>query len=191
SICDAIIADCSTESPRRTLEAKARQVERILKNSSRSGFSHVLMIEEAHDLTIPTLKYLKRFWELEDGFKKLLAIVLIGQIEMKPKLQVEQNWDAREVLRRMEVFEIPSFKDGSEIARYLDVKFARIGKERKTIIDDSGCNALGEHLRRQTQRGGIYSVAFPLTVNNLCKSALNLAAELDADVVSADIVRSL
>ena len=60
-ICDAIIADCSTEKPRRTLEAKARQVEYILTNSSRSVFSHVLMIEEAHDLSVQTLKYLKRF----------------------------------------------------------------------------------------------------------------------------------
>jgi type II secretory pathway predicted ATPase ExeA len=80
TICDAIIADCSTETPRRTQEAKAQQVERILTNSSRAGYSHVLMIEEAHDLSIQTLKYLKRFWEMEDGFKKLLSIVLVGQI---------------------------------------------------------------------------------------------------------------
>jgi type II secretory pathway predicted ATPase ExeA len=33
------------------------------------------MIEEAHDLSIQTMKYLKRFWEMEDGFKKLLSIV--------------------------------------------------------------------------------------------------------------------
>jgi type II secretory pathway predicted ATPase ExeA len=75
TICDAIINDCSTEAPKRTLEAKARQVERILTNSSRSGYSHILMIEEAHDLNIQTLKYLKRFWEMEDGFKKLLIMV--------------------------------------------------------------------------------------------------------------------
>ena len=61
AICDAIIQDCSAEKPRRTLEAKSRQVEKILVNSSRAGYNHVLMIEEAHDLSIPTLKYLKRF----------------------------------------------------------------------------------------------------------------------------------
>ena len=106
AICDAIIQDCSAEKPRRTLEAKSRQVERILTNSSRAGYNHVLMIEEAHDLSIPTLKYLKRFWELEDGFKKLLAIVLIGQTEMKAKLDESQNWEAREVIRRIEVLEL-------------------------------------------------------------------------------------
>ena len=79
AICDAIIQDCSAEKPKRTLEAKSRQVEKILTNSSRAGYNHVLMIEEAHDLNIWTLKYLKRFWELEDGFKKLLAIVYAGK----------------------------------------------------------------------------------------------------------------
>jgi hypothetical protein len=42
--------------------------EKILTNSSRAGYSHVLMIEEAHDLTVTTLKYLNG---LEDGYKKL------------------------------------------------------------------------------------------------------------------------
>ncbi len=61
SICDAIIADLSQERPRRSLEAKARQIEHLLTGSSRAGNNHVLLIEEAHDLAVPTLKYLKRF----------------------------------------------------------------------------------------------------------------------------------
>ena len=44
AICDAIIQDCSAERPRRTLEAKSRQVEKILVNSSRAGYNHVLML---------------------------------------------------------------------------------------------------------------------------------------------------
>jgi len=122
-ICDAIIADCSSETPRRTLEAKARQVERILTNSSRSGYSHVLMIEEAHDLSIQTLKYLKRFWEMEDGFKKLLAIVLIGQPEMKGKLDEARNWEAREIIRRMEVLELDPLSNQCQQVNASTVRF--------------------------------------------------------------------
>lgn len=191
AICDAIIADCSTEAPRRSLEGKARQVERILTNSSRSGFNHVLMIEESHDLTIPTLKYLKRFWELEDGFKKLLSIVLIGQVEMKSKLDESKNWEAREVIRRMEILEMDPMGTGEEIAAYLDIKFNRIGRERNKIITDEGCTALAEKLRNKTRNGIVYSVSYPLLVNNWCKKAMNLAAELGADVVDADVIKSL
>ena len=191
SICDAIIADCSTEAPRRTLEAKARQVERILTNSSRSGYSHVLMIEEAHDLGVRTLKYLKRFWEMEDGFRKLLSIILVGQVELKAMLDESRNWDAREVIRRMEVLEIAPLGTGADIAAYLDIKFGRLGKERRAIITDEGCEALAAKLRRQTRANVVYSVAFPLLVNNWTKRAMNSAAELGASTVDAEIVNAL
>ena len=192
SICDAIILDCSEEHPKRTLEAKARQIERILTNSSRAGWSHVLMIEEAHDLHVQTLKYLKRFWELEDGFKKLLAIVLIGQPEMKGKLDEAKNWEAREVIRRMEVLELEPLASGKEIAAYLDIKFVRLGRERNSIITDDGCEALALKLRRQTRnQQQVYSVAYPLLVNNWTRKAMNLAAELGSTVVNADVVNSL
>ena len=191
AICDAIIQDCSAERPRRTLEAKSRQVERILVNSSRAGYNHVLMIEEAHDLSIPTLKYLKRFWELEDGFKKLLAIVLIGQVEMKAKLDESQNWEAREVIRRIEILELHPLGTGKEIADYLDIKFKRLEKERSKIITNEGCEALAEKLRKATRRNVVYSVAYPLLINNWVRRAMNQAAELGADAVDADVVNSL
>jgi len=191
AICDAIIGDCSAEMPRRTMEAKARQVERILTNSSRAGWNHVLMIEEAHDLNISTLKYLKRFWELEDGYKKLLSIVLIGQIEMRMKLDESKNWEAREVIRRMEILEIEPLGNGEEIAKYLDIKFGRIGMNRADIINDSGCAALAVKLRRQTKTKEVYSVAYPLLVNNWCKKAMNLACELGAKCVDEEVVNAL
>lgn len=192
SICDAIIQDCSGESPKRTLEAKARQIERILTNSSRAGWSHVLMIEEAHDLHIQTLKYLKRFWELEDGFKKLLAIVLIGQPEMKGKLDEAKNWEAREVIRRMEVLEIEPLSSGEEIAAYLNIKFSRLNGKREEIISDEACTALAMRLRRHTRdRQHIYSIAYPLLVNNWTRRALNLAASIGKKSVDADVVNAM
>jgi type II secretory pathway predicted ATPase ExeA len=190
-ICDAIIADCSTEKPRRSLEAKARQVEHILTNSSRSGFSHVLMIEEAHDLSIQTLKYLKRFWELEDGFKKLLAIVLIGQDEMKGKLDESKNWEARELIRRMEVLELAPLASGAEVAAYLDIKFARLKRNRKEIFTDDACEALARRLLRQARNDVVYSIAYPLNINNLAWKAMNLAASMKVKVVDADVVNAL
>jgi type II secretory pathway predicted ATPase ExeA len=191
SICDAIIRDCSSETPKRTLEAKARQIEKILTNSSHAGYSHVLMVEEAHDLTVNTLKYLKRFWELEDGYKKLLSIVLVGQIEMKNKLDESKNWEAREVIRRMEVLELSPLGSGKEIADYLDIKFKRLGKKRKEIISDSGCEAIAVRLRKQTRTEIVYSVAYPLLINNWTRKAMNLAVELGAEIVDAEVVNAL
>jgi type II secretory pathway predicted ATPase ExeA len=191
SICDAIIRDRSAETPRRTLEAKARQVEKILANSSRAGYSHVLMIEEARGLAVNALKCLKRFWELEDGYKKLPAIVLVGQIEMKNKPDESRNWEAREAIRRIEVLELSPLGGGGEIAEYLDIKFKRPGKGRRAVIDDSGCEALAARLRKRTRTEVVYSVAYPLLVNNWCRKAMNMAAELGADAAGAEVVNSL
>lgn len=191
TIYNAIIADCSAETPKQNFETRARQVKRILTNSSRAGVNHILMIEEAHDLSISTLKYLKRFWELEDGFKKLLSIVLIGQVEMKPKLNESQNWEAREVIRRMEVLELSAMTTGTEIRDYLASKFSRLDKKREDIISDDGCDALATKLCRQTAKGIVVSSAYPLTINNWCKAGMNAAAEFGADLVDADIIHSL
>lgn len=191
SICDAIIEDCSSEHPRSSLEAKGRQVERILTDSGRSGWRHVLMIEEAHDLALQTIKHLKRFAELEDGFRKLLAIVLIAQPEMRDKLDESKNYTAREVIRRMEIVDLAPLADGNEIAQYLALKLTRLSVTPERVVSPDGCDALAARLCRQTAAGTVYSVAWPLLVNGLTRRALNLAAELGADRIDAEVVGSL
>ena len=79
-----------------------------------------------------------------------------------------------------------------DIAAYLDVKFARMKRERKSVITDEGCEALALKLRRQTRSQQlVYSIAYPLLVNNWMRRAMNLAAELGSQMVDADIVNSL
>lgn len=190
AICDAIICDVSQESPARSLEAKARQIERLLTGSSRSGNAHALIIEEAHDLTVQTLKYLKRFWELEDGFRKLLAIILVGQPELKHKLDERQNWEAREVIRRCEVAELQPLN--GHLEDYLALKLKRIGKGLDELFEADAFDTLRERLtirRRGTDVG--VSMLYPLVVNNAVTKALNLAAEIGAPRVNAEIIREV
>ena len=77
------------------------------------------------------------------------------------------------------------------MADYLDIKFKRLGKERAKIISDEGCEAIAAKLRKQTRRGVIYSVGYPLLINNWTRMAMNQTAELGADLVDADVVNSL
>lgn len=190
AICDAIICDVSQEALARSLEGKARQIERLLTGSSRSGNAHVLIIEEAHDLTVQTLKYLKRFWELEDGFRKLMAIILIGQPELKNKLDERQNWEAREVIRRCEVAELRPLNGNLE--EYLALKFKRIGKTIDELFDKDAFDAIRERLtlRRRGADIGI-SMLYPLVVNNTVTKALNLTAEIGAPKISAEIIKEV
>jgi len=192
AICDAIINDCSTQPPCRTMEAKARQVERILTDSSRAGNHHVLLIEEAHDLQIKTLKYLKRFWELEDGFRKLLSVVLVGQPELKVLLDERQNPDAREVIRRCEIAELQPLNGNLE--EYLRMKFEcpRIGADLNKIFAPDAFDAIRERLtHRRLGTSATLSLLYPLVVNNTVRKAMNLAARMGEQRVTAEIVREV
>ncbi len=189
AICDAITHDLSLDNKvKQSLETKARHVEELLKNSSRVGMSHVLLIEEAHDLSIPTFKYLKRFHELEDGFKKLLSIILIGQPEMKRKLDERLNYEAREVIRRCEVAELPPLN--ANLENYLALKFSRLSRKIEDIFETDAFDAIRSRLQYSVQ-GSSTSMLYPLLVNNTVTKAMNMAAEIGANKIDADIIKSV
>jgi type II secretory pathway predicted ATPase ExeA len=191
SICDAIIQDISTEKCRIKLEDKARQVQRLLANRAKSGHGACLIIEEAHDLKTPTLKYLKRFYELEDGYKKLLGIIMIGQTELKYRFNEAQNWEMREVIRRVQVAEIRGLE--GNIQQYLEVKFKRVGlKQIEDVFEKDAFEALNRRLTMTARDGvGKISMAYPQTVNNWTARALNIAFEMGEAKVTAEVIEAM
>ncbi|EAU0220185.1 AAA family ATPase [Salmonella enterica subsp. enterica] len=188
SIAEAIINTIAPlENVKRSQEARYRQLHRVLKESARSGFSHCLVIEEAHSLPVPTLKHLKRFFELEDGFKKLLSVVLIGQPELKLKLS-ERNQEVREVVQRCEVVELLPLDNYLE--SFLAFKFQRAGKGVSEVLDDSAADAIRARLCNSSRRGDV-SLLYPLALGNLVIAAMNLAAEIGVPVVNADVIKGV
>lgn len=192
-IAEAILeAVAPGSSPKRSPEARFRQIHRALQESAKAGNKHVLVIEEAHALPIPTLKHLKRFFELKQGFERLLGIVLIGQTELAVKLS-ENNPAVREVVQRCEVVTLQPLTDG-KLAGYLKHKFARAGKEMAEVLEESAIDAVAERLsqRARTRQGTVEtSLLYPLAVNNLISAAMNQTAELGFDKVDGDAVRGV
>ena len=190
SICDAIIMDISSEKCTSKLESKTRQVQRLLLDRAKSGYRAVLIVEEAHDLNVRTLKYLKRFYELEDGYRKLLGIVLIGQSELKHMFNEGQNVDMREVIRRVQTAEIKGLN--GNMKEYLAVKFKRVGKAVAEIFENDAYEALSTRMT-STSRDGRSKVshAYPLLVNNYTARAMNMAYEMGESKISADVIMAL
>lgn len=191
AICQAIINDIAPgETVRSSLEAQARQVEKLLLESARADYSHVLVIEEAHDLTIQTLKYLKRFYELEDGFRKLLSIILIGQTELKDKLDERRHPEAREVIRRCEIAELLPLNGNLE--EYLAHKLKRISVEPAAVFAGDAYDAIrARWTRSQPGSREMLSQLYPLVVNNTVTRAMNRAAEIGVPLITGDLVREL
>ena len=189
SIAEAIIHTLNPlERPLLSPEARYRQLHRLLRESSRAGNRHVLIIEEAHSLPPATLKHLKRFWELEDGFKKLLGIILVGQPELRLRLS-ETNPEVREVVQRIELIELRPLDN--ELDAYLSFKFQRLGKNASDIITEDGIGAMRERLTVNAGKRGKVSLLYPLACNNFLTAAMNLAAELGIPQVDADVVKEV
>jgi type II secretory pathway predicted ATPase ExeA len=191
SICTAIINDLSPGTKVQSkLEGQARQVREVLLASAQADCAHVLLIEESHDLSITTLKYLKRFYEIQDGFKKLLSIILIGQPEMKHLLDERRHPEAREVIRRIEVAELMPL--GQQLEAYVAHKLKRANVDPASIIAPDAYDAIRARWTRiDTESRREVSHLYPLLVNNTLTRAMNHAAEIGAPLVTAELIRGM
>jgi len=164
-------------------EARFRQCHEALLESFRAGNRHVLIIEEAHGMPIATLKHLKRFYELEDGFNKLLSIILIGQTELGRRLD-ERNPRVREIVQRCEVVTLRPLD--THLEGYLQHRFKLAGVDLAQIMDANAIEALRNKLTGQG-----FSALYPLAVHNVVTAALNEAAQLGIPKLTADLVKGV
>jgi type II secretory pathway predicted ATPase ExeA len=190
---EAIIASLApSQSIPRSRQARARRVEELLKTSAASGRRNLLLIEEAHTLPITTLRQLKRLQELDDGMARLIGVLLIGQPELLDKLDIRQNWEAREVIQRCEIAQLRTLD--ADLEGYLSLKFGRMRKDLSDVLEKDACDAIRRELtvRTQDKRSGqrVTSYVYPLAVNNLLARALNLCAEIGAPKVGAEQIKA-
>ncbi len=192
-IAEAVITDLlPLASIKSSPQARFKQMHNALKDAARAGQRVVLVVEEAHCLPVPTLKHLKRFVELEDGFKKLLSVILIGQPELATRLS-ERNPEVREVVQRCEIAFLTPMD--AAVPDYVKHKFSRIGAKAEDLFEAEALEALRSRLTvspQPTKGGGrtsAVSLCYPLAVNNLATAALNYAAKIGAAKVTAEIVR--
>jgi type II secretory pathway predicted ATPase ExeA len=183
SLYDAIIADLSEENPRRSLEAKARQVERLLIERNQMGRKHAIIIEEAHDLPTPLFKHLKRLWEIGDGFDQHIAIVILGQNELHKRFNEAQNPTIREFTRRCCIAEVEPI--GDDLQNYLEHKFQCVGSSADKIFAKDAYAALTKKLRGKHGREPTL-----LNYHGAVINAMELAAEDSESRVTAEIVEA-
>jgi len=172
-------------------EKRSRQIKRELIKSVKNGNSHVLVIEEAHDLSNAVLKHLKRVHELREGFRSLLGIILVGQTELNKNLQ---NYDVREFSLRCNVVDLPPL--GLGITDYVAHKFSRKGVDHTKVIDQGGIDAIKERLQGSTSFGLKRSqetkdMSYPLNVNTMLVKAMNLACSMSEPLITKLVIKEI
>lgn len=189
-IMESLLSVVSSERPRASIQRLTDQVRTALAQttSSDSGHSVVLMVEEAHSLMPATLKTLKRLLELKSGHRYLLGVILIGQPELSDLLDESRHPELREVIRRCEVANLLPLD--AYLEQYITHKLTRRNVDPVRIFAPDAYDAI--RLRLTTRHGrAVASQLYPLMVNNLMVKAMNQAARIGEDLVTADVIKSL
>ena len=178
---------------RQSAEGRFRQVEQTLREARRADIRMALCVEEAHSIPTATLKHMKRFNEMTEGFQSLITIIMIGQPELRDRLS-ETDPTVREVTQRCEVVELPPLD--AHLGGYLDHKFRRAGAERASMLTDDALDAIRVRLHNvDTRVRGRHrraeSLLYPLAVGNLVNAALNAAAAIQIGPATAEVVEQL
>ncbi len=189
-IFDALAEELQINSMPNGLENRARKVERTLKQSAKAGNKHVLVIEEAHDLSNAAIKHLKRICELSDGFNRLVSVILVGQPELEAKLSLS-NFDIREFSYRCNIMTMQPL--GSSVTDYIAHKLSRCNVDFKNIITPEAIEAIKQRLQGVVQYGitksnGSKDMTYPLMVNTLLVKAMNEAASACEPVITDELI---
>lgn len=172
-----------------TVQGRTNQARRMLTAGVHAGNQYLLVIEEAHSLPDTTLTHLKRLHELRDGRRPLMGILLLGQPELKRRLQDGlRDGTLREVAQRCEVVELLPLD--AELKAYLACRAKACNVELGKLVEDEAIEQLRMRLTRKTDRGPV-SLCYPLAVANMVARAMNRAADLGVPLVTADVVRAL
>lgn len=169
-------------------QARFEQVHKLLKASAASGRRHLLLIEEAHGLPVTTLKHLKRFLELKEGMRRLLGVALVGQPELRQRLN-GSNAELREVTQRCEVYELSPLD--ADLEGYLRHKFGRFDLALSDVFAPDAYDAIRARLIFNPRGGRAQdarSLCYPLVVNNLVCRAMNAATAAGYPVVDAQVI---
>ncbi len=139
----------------------------ILKQRYEKGRRVALVIDEAHELPHDTIKDLKRFHEFSDGFARLLAIILIGQTELRARFDLERNYRLREAIIRCQLVVLRPM--AGQVDGYLRKRFGWLGKELDDVFAADAVKAMESRL-------AVHEQQYPVTIGNVATAAMNIAA---------------
>lgn len=155
-------------------ERLLRTFQRYLLQEAAQGRQFVLVVDEAQNLPAESLEEIRLLSNLETEDKKLLQILLVGQLSLEEKLQMPQ---LRQLKQRISLWERLEPLSPDEVSWYTQYRMARAGGA--SVPFDKGaekllCDASGH---------------VPRLINKIMDRALLVAASRLERHISAEILR--
>lgn len=172
---EAIIYDFGLKPLRRNRYNLLDTLNQFLLEQRKKDYNVVLIIDEAQNLKISALEEIRLLSNLETDKEKLLQIILVGQPQLKEKLNSPSLIQLRQ---RIAVFYHINALEEYEINSYIRHRLKIAGSDTEIIFKDNAIQKIYNYT------GGI-----PRLINLVCDRALLLGLVLETKIINADIVK--
>jgi general secretion pathway protein A len=174
----ALLIDLGIENPQGTLVDHQTQLNRILVSQSATGKRLVIFVDEAQNLDHPVLEAVRMLSNFETGHKKLMHIVLSGQLQLAERLIAPELMQLRQ---RISIFAHLTPLSIAETADYIHhrLKIAGWNSDRRLFTPAATAMIAQE------------SQGIPRNINNICFNALSVACALKRTAIECDVIREV
>jgi len=170
----AIIEDFGMAAGRKTKLSLQQQLNSFLIDQLRQDNNVILILDEAQNLNSSLLENIRMLSNLETEKEKLFQIVLVGQPELRTKLNSPQ---LRQLKQRIGIRYHILPLAGDEIDKYIYHRLRVAGAEKAATFTESAI----ERIQR-------YSGGTPRTINMVCDKALLLGYVLEKKTIDEEIL---
>src|SRR4051812_20749709 len=136
-----------------------------------------LLIDEAQHLTDECLEEIRLLSNFETDREKLLQIVLMGQPELKTKLDQPK---LRQLKQRIVIHSEIAPLNEHEVGAYIDSRLLEAGYKGKDLFHPKAVKQIA-----------LYSKGIPRLINAICDNALLITFAASHKSVSADIIKEV
>lgn len=166
----AILSELGVESSSKSRQELLSQLNRHLLELVDKGREIVLIIDESQNMSFAALEHLRLLSNLETHTQKLLQIILIGQPELKEKLN---HRDLRQLKQRVLVHYDLQPLNRVQVEQYIRFRLIHAGA--------NGRPGFSTHAMAKIHR---FSRGIPRLINNVCDKALLSAFVRSRDTVT-------
>ncbi|MGO9259871.1 MAG: ExeA family protein [Bryobacteraceae bacterium] len=135
----------------------------------------VLVIDEAHKLSLDVLEEIRLLGNYESSSEKFLQILLLGQSELDYLLN---RRDLRQLKQRIALRLYIDPLTPSEVQQYIRARWAKAGAQKAPPFSPDALNMIGQ-----------WSQGIPRLINSLCDSSLLMAYSDESPFVGLNYVR--
>jgi TonB family protein len=170
-----LLADLGIDVGENDLARMYLQLRVILLREARAGRRVVVIVDEAQNLTEPTLETLRLLSDFESPQSKLMQIVLAGQPQLETKLASPELTQLRQ---RISILSRLRPLGREETSAYIDHRLEIVGRKRGDLFTPEARRFIA-----------YWSEGVPRRINHLCFNALSLGCALRRKEIDGSLLQ--